>query len=139
MEIILRDIKLEDADFLFKIYISRDPKDILTDIKYEEQGKFVQKFLDNDESHPYENWKIIEIGNKSIGSVTLNKKNNELGFWIIPEFQRKGIGPVAVKKFMDLCKKNHYSAIIRIDNEVSKSLVKKLGFELTHYKYTRKI
>ena len=66
-------------------------------------------------------------------------KNNELGFWLIPEFQGKGIGPKAVEKFMKLCKKDYYSAIVRSDNLSSESLVKKLGFELTHYKYTKKM
>jgi RimJ/RimL family protein N-acetyltransferase len=139
MEITLRKIKVDDSDFLYNLYISRNPQDILTPINSDEQEKFVLDFIESNEKHPYENWNIIEVENKSVGSVTLNKKNNELGFWLIPDFQGKGIGPKAVEKFMILCKKDYYSAILRSDNSSSKSLVKKLGFELTHYKYTKKI
>lgn len=134
----IRDVKLSDSDFLYLLYTSRSLKDILTPIKYEEQKIFVQKFIDSDKTHPYLNWNIIEINHKPIGSLTLHRASNELGFWIIPEFQGKGIGPIAVKKFMYLCGKKYYSAFVRPDNHASISLVKKLGFELTHHKYILK-
>ena len=135
-DIEIREVNLSDSDFLYSLYTTRNSKDILTPIKYEDQKTFVQKFIDSDKTHPYSNWNIIEMNNKPIGSLTLHKISNELGFWIIPEFQGKGIGPIAVKKFMDLCGKKDYSAFIRPDNPASISLVKKLGFELTHHKYT---
>ncbi len=138
MEVNLRDIKENDSDFLYQLYISRNSEDILTPINYTDQKKFVKDFLKSKNNHPYEDWKIIEINNKSIGSVTLNKNNNELGFWIIPEFQGCGIGSIAVKKLMKLAKKDYYSAIIRPENLASKSLVEKLGFNLTHHKYLKK-
>lgn len=138
MNITLRDVKLSDANFLYSLYTSRNPEDVLSTIKYEDQKKFVQNFLESDETHPYINWNIIEKDDKPIGSVTIHKKNNELGFWLIPEFQGKGIGPKAVKKFMEMCKMDYYTALVRPDNYPSVSLVKKLGFELTHHKYTLK-
>ena len=139
MKIYLRDIKLNDIDFLFNLYNSRDPKDILTPIKYEEQENFIKKFLADDISHPYINWKIIELKDVPIGSITLSKCNNELGYWLIKEFQGKGIGPESVTKFMNLCKKGYYTALVRPENYASTSLIRKLGFDLTHHRYTIKI
>lgn len=139
MRIYLKDVTLDDANFLYKLYVLRDPKDILTPIKKAEQQQFVKKFLKKDPSHPYFDWKLIKFEDKIVGSVTLSKKNNELGFWLLPEFQGKGIGPIAVKKLMEKNNKEYYSAIVRAENESSKSLVNKLGFELTHYKYTKKM
>ncbi|NND87082.1 MAG: GNAT family N-acetyltransferase, partial [Nitrosopumilus sp.] len=110
MEIYLKDITLDDSNFLYKLYILRDPKDVLKPIKKNQQEKFVKEFLKKDPSHPYNDWKLIKFEDKVIGSVTLNKKNNELGFWLMPEFQGKGIGPIAVKKLMVKNNKEYYTA-----------------------------
>ena len=82
MEITLRKIQIKDSDFLYNLYMSRNPQDILTPINADEQEKFVCDFIESNEKHPYENWNIIQVENKSVGSVTLNKKNNELGLFI---------------------------------------------------------
>ena len=82
---------------------------------------------------------IEEKDGKIIGAGGVGGLFNVPSLQINDQFQGKGIGPKAVKKFMELCKKDYYSAIVRKDNSLSESLVKKLGFDLTHYKYTKKM
>jgi len=132
---LLRNIVLDDSDFLYDLYLKRDPKDILTHIQYSEQQDFVNNYLKNLITHPYQSWFIIEIEGIRAGSLTLHKKNNELGYWLLPEFQNKGIGSKAVKQFIEINKKPYYTIRSHIDNKRSQHLAEKLKFALSHYEY----
>ena len=132
---LLRQITLDDSDFLYDLYMKRDPIDIITPINYNEQEKFVKNYLDNLDTTPFQSWNIIEIDSKKIGSVTLNKKNNEIGYWIIPEFQNKGFGTEAIQQFMDKNKKSYYTIRTYIDNKKSQHMAEKLNFTLSRYEY----
>ncbi len=132
---LLRNIVLDDSDFLYDLYLKRDPKDILTTIQHGEQQDFVNNYLKNLITHPYQSWFIIEVEGTRAGSLTLHKKNNELGYWLLPEFQNKGIGPKSVKQFMEINKKPYYTIRSHIDNKRSQHLAEKLKFALSHYEY----
>ena len=132
---LLRNVVLEDSDFLYDLYLKRDPKDILTPIQYDEQQNFVKNYLEKSITHPYQSWLIIEIEGTRAGSLTLHKKNNELGYWLLSEFQNKGIGPKAVKQFMEINKKSYYTIRANISNKRSQHLAEKLKFTLSHYEY----
>jgi len=135
MSMLLREILLDDSDFLYDLYLKRDPKDILTPIKYDEQENFVKNYLNKLNAHPFQSWMIIEIEGKKAGSLTLNKRNNEIGYWLSTEFQNKGFGTRATKQFMVINKKSFYTIRSYIDNKRSQHVAKKLGFTLSHYEY----
>jgi len=132
---LLREVFLDDSDFLYDLYLQREPKDILTSIKYSEQENFVKNYLEKLETHPFQSWNIVEIDGKSAGSLTLNKKNNEIGYWLLAEFQNKGFGTKAIQQFMDVNKKSFYTIRSHVDNKRSQHVSKKLGFTLSHYEY----
>lgn len=133
---ILREVVEEDSDFLYELYINRDEREQITKIKSEEQKKFVTDYLNKSKNHPYESWLIIEINDERAGSLTLNRKNSELGYWLIQQFQGKGIGTKAVKQFMEMNKKSKYMIRAHILNKKSQRVAEKLGFKLTRYEYT---
>ena len=122
---LLRQITLDDSDFLYDLYMKRDPIDIITSINYNKQENFVKNYLDNSDITPFQSWNIIEIDGKKIGAVTLNKKNNEIGYWILPEFQNKGFGTEAIQQFMDKNKKSYYTIRTHIDNKRSQHMAEK--------------
>ena len=132
---LLRQITLDDSDFLYDLYMKRDPIDIITSINYNKQENFVKNYLDNSDITPFQSWNIIEIDGKKIGAVTLNKKNNEIGYWILPEFQNKGFGTEAIQQFMDKNKKSYYTIRTHIDNKRSQHMAEKLKFKLSRYEY----
>jgi len=70
---------------------------------------------------------IITNGNDNMGFVQI-LKNNEVGYFVDPKFQGKGIGTEAVKILMELNPRNRYFATINNRNDVSIKLIKKLGF-----------
>jgi len=132
---LLREVILDDSDFLYDLYMKRDSRDILTPIKLNEQNNFVQNYLVKSNIHPYQSWNIIEIDSKKIGSLTLHKKNNEIGYWLLPEFQNKGIGTEAIKKFIDINRKSYYTIRTHIENKRSQHIAEKLNFTLSQYEY----
>jgi len=133
--ITLREITLKDSDFLYELYQIRDPEDILSPIKYEDQKTFVRNYILHSENTPFSAWNIIEVEGKCVGSVTLNKKNKELGYWLFPQYTGKSIGTKAVKLFIKKYPRNYYTAFIRPKNLPSRKMVEKIGFVPTHLKY----
>lgn len=134
----IREVTLKDSDFLYDLYLKRDSRDILTPIEYEDNENFVKNYLEKSETSPFQSWYVIEVDGIQAGSLTLHKKNNELGYWLFPEFQNKGIGTKAIKEFMDITHKPFYTIRSHIDNKRSQRITEKLGFTLTHYEYQLK-
>lgn len=135
-KIIIREIKKEDSDFLYTLYSKRKSYDIITPIKKKDHLLFVLNYLSHKESHPFKKWCIIEFESKNIGSLTLNKNNNELGFWIMSDFQGRGIGSYAIKRFMKMNGEKTYTLKSHKNNSRSKHMAEKLGFNFSHYFYT---
>jgi len=132
---LLQEVILDDSDFLYELYMQRDSRDILTPIKFNEQKNFVKNYLKKSPTHPFQSWYIIKIDDKRAGSLTLHKKNNELGYWLLPEFQNRGIGMKAIQQFMDINKRSYYTIRTHIDNKRSQRIAEKLKFTLLHYEY----
>lgn len=120
---------------MYELYQRRDIRDILTPINLNEQESFVRQYLERDILHPFDSWFIIEINGKRAGSLTLKKDENELGYWLLPEFQGQGFGIQAIREFMRITKKTHYTIKSHIENTRSQRVAEKLGFRLTHYHY----
>lgn len=138
MDFIIREIIKEDSNFLYDLYLSRNPEDVLNTIKKEEQDIFIFDYLSQHPSHPFQKWYIIEHDSKNIGALTLHKHNNELGYWIIPNFQGKGIGYEAIEEFMKITEKEFFTIKAHKNNTRSQHIAEKLGFQLSHYYYTYK-
>lgn len=132
----IREITLTDSNFLYNLYLKRESRDIITHIEYNEQENFIKNYLKHTDSTPFQLWCIIEVDGDRIGSLTLHKHNNELGFWILEEFQSKGFGTNAIQEFIKINKKSFYTIKSHTDNTQSNSIAKKLGFKLSHNYYT---
>ncbi len=132
----IREIILSDSDFLFELYLKRDSQDIITSINSKDQINFVRNYLKHADSTPFQSWCIIEVDGTRIGSLTLNKQNNEIGFWILELFQSKGYGTKAIQEFIEINKKSFYTVKAHKENSKSNGVIKKLGFKLSHNYYT---
>ena len=71
---------------------------------------------------------IIKKGSTKIGFVQI-LTNNEVGYYLIPEFHGMGIGPWAVVKLMRMQPRSRYFATINKKNIASVKLITKLGFK----------
>ncbi|MEX2192348.1 MAG: GNAT family N-acetyltransferase [Nitrosarchaeum sp.] len=132
---LIREVLLDDSNFLYDLYLKRPLRDILTQIKYSEQILFIKNYLEKSDKHPFQSWFIIEIDGKKVGSLTLHKKNNEIGYWLLPEFQNKGFGTKAIKQFIEINKKSYYTIRTHIDNKRSQHIAEKLNFKLSQYEF----
>lgn len=70
---------------------------------------------------------IIKSDGRKIGFVHI-LENNEIGYYLIPEFQRMGIGTWAVRELIKNNPRDRYFATINRKNKGSIKLVTKLGF-----------
>ena len=138
MNFAIREITKEDASFLYELYVNRNTEDIINPIKKEDQDMFIFDYLSHHPSHPFQKWYIIEYESKNIGALTLHKHNNELGYWIIRDFQGKGIGHKAIEEFMRINKEKFFTIKAHKNNTRSQHIAEKLGFQLSHYYYTYK-
>lgn len=70
---------------------------------------------------------IIKKGKTSIGFVHI-LANNEVGYYMIPEFQGMGIGTWAVSEMMRMQPRDRYFATVNNKNIGSVKLITSLGF-----------
>ncbi|MBC8444356.1 GNAT family N-acetyltransferase [Candidatus Woesearchaeota archaeon] len=80
---------------------------------------------------------IIQKKSVKIGFVHI-LDNNEIGYYLIPEFQGRGIGTWAVAQLMKIESRNLYYATINNKNIGSVRLVEKLGFKPKAIIYEKK-
>lgn len=71
---------------------------------------------------------IIKKGDIYIGFVHI-LANNEIGYYVIPEFQGKGIGTWAVIQLMKKQPRKRYFATVNNKNIASVKLITSLGFK----------
>ena len=95
----------------------------VTYIKLESYEDFVKRNF----SKKSINYTIINERDEKIGYIHMNQ--NEIGYFLAPEYRGKGIGSQAVKKMMELNPRKTYFATINNNNIQSINLVKKLGFK----------
>jgi len=70
---------------------------------------------------------IIKKGHINIGFVHI-LANNEIGYYIIPEFQGRGIGTWAVSEMIRMHPRDRYYATVNNKNIGSVKLITSLGF-----------
>ncbi len=135
----IRPINLDDAEFIIRLVNSEGWLKFIGNRNITDKNeaeKYIQKILDN--QHFYYSVFELKNSNQPIGLVTfLNRENQDfpdIGFALLPDFEKQGYTLEACKKYIDeIIKSNVYENIIGItvhDNLKSISLLKKLGL---HY------
>lgn len=121
----LRETKKDDYLFIYELIADFFKTDLnVTYLKLESYDEFIKRNF----SEGTINYTILNENDEKIGYVHMIK-NNEIGYFLSPEYQGKGIGPQAVKKMMDLHPRQTYFATIHNKNYPSINLVTKLGFK----------
>ena len=127
----IKDVTEQDIDFLWKMIQIRDKREFLDDGSefptYEQHIKFVKTFLNNPQNHHYKKYKVIFSSQNKIGVVLLMKRNNELGYYLLPQYQNKGYGTIALTQLMDETKLLYFTALIHNYNTGSQHFFEKLG------------
>lgn len=132
----IRPIEVSDAVFMEQLVNSEGwltfigDKNISTTLDAE---NYIQKIL----GQPYFYYNVFELKttNKSIGIVTLitreNQKYPDIGFALLPDFEKNGYAFEASKKYLEaIIKSNRHQKIIAITlphNHKSINLLTKLG------------
>jgi len=95
----------------------------VTYLKMEPFDKFVKREFVKDDK----NYIIKNENNEKMGYVHI-MKNNEIGYFVLEEFQNQGIGTEAVRQIMKMNPRERYFVTIHNENKPSIALVKKFNF-----------
>lgn len=118
----------EFSEYLEKLQIKREVP------PFELHERFVKKYLNDYENHPFKAWYIVEDEGIRVGNFTV-KKNNEFGYNIRKQFQGKGLGTKSFELFFKLHPKEEVWARTNRKNERSQNILKKFGFSLSDYEF----
>lgn len=120
----LREITHDDYHFVYEL-VDRFLKTGLsvTFLKLPDYEEFVKTYFVND----YKRYIITSENNDKLGFVVITK-SDEIGYFLSPEYEGKGIALDAVKQLMELNPRKRYFATIHNKNKRSINLIKKLGF-----------
>lgn len=130
---ILRETKKDDYSFIYELIADFFKTDLnVTYLKLESYDEFIKRNF----SEGNINYTILNENDEKIGFVHMI--NNEIGYFIIPEYRGKGISSKAVKKMMELNKRPTYFATIHNKNKESINLITKLGFKAKGTIYVKK-
>ncbi len=125
-------IKVQESDykFLYELLKNRNP---IANISHRKMPTYSQhkKFI---ESKPYKSWYVIYKGNIKTGSIYLSKQN-EIGIFLLEEYQGKNIGKEALKILMTIHPQNKYLANVSPLNVNSANFFKKNKFRLIQHTY----
>lgn len=129
-EIEIKSVKKNDSEFLYQLLLERDP---IANISHKKMPSYEQhlKFL---KSKPYSKWYIIWNNEQRIGSIYLTKQD-EIGIVIKKEFQKVGIGKMALQLIINKNPRQRYLANVAINNNKSKRFFEKNDFKLIQHTY----
>lgn len=116
-----RKVTIKDAEFLYRLLKERPAEVNISHIQMPTFANHCRFIM----SKPYKAWYIIH-DKKDVGSIYVSMLN-EIGIFILQEFQRQGYAEKAIKKMT----KKHSNLLANINpaNEKSINLFKKLGFK----------
>lgn len=129
-EIEIKSVKKNDSEFLYELLLERDP---IANISHKKMPSYEQhlKFL---KSKPYSKWYIIWNNEQRIGSIYLTKQD-EIGIVIKKEFQKVGVGKIALQLIINKNPRQRYLANVAINNNKSKRFFEKNDFKLIQHTY----
>ena len=124
VEFELKEMTKEDLEFIYELlkeYFKTDfSVTILTLPPFDD---YFKTYFEND-LKTY----IVMVNKRRTGFVHITK-SGEIGYYMLKEYQNKGIAINAVKEMIKLHPRERYFATVNMNNERSKNLVKKLGFQ----------
>jgi len=125
----LKSVTEDDTMFLYEMIKLRDKREFFDKSlpSFDNHTKFIKKFLTKPETHHYEKFYVVLIGEKKIGTVILMKRNNEVGYYLMPEYHNKGYGTVAMELLFQENPRPYYTALIHNFNKGSMNFFKRLG------------
>lgn len=131
----IRPLIIKDVDFIIQLLNSKGWIQFIGDRNVKDikaANNYIQRILLNN-NYFYSVFEIKET-NTPIGIVTFlyreDKNQPDIGFAMLPQYEKKGYAFEAVKSYLDTLKKNQVgkiTAITKPDNKNSISLLKKLG------------
>ena len=125
-----------DAKFLFDLLQERDKRANISHKKIPTYASHV-KFI---ESKPYKKWYIVIMNDsgdkKKIGSIYLSK-TDEIGIFVLKEFQEKNIGKFALSELIKKNPRKRYLANISPKNKKSLHFFENNGFKLIQYTFEK--
>jgi RimJ/RimL family protein N-acetyltransferase len=125
----------EDYEFVYDLIFDFFKLNLnITYMKMETFDEFTKRTFVIDDK----NYIIKNKNNEKVGYVHI-MKNNEIGYFVVKEFQNQGIGTDAVKKIMEINPREQYFVTIHNENKSSTSLAKKFGFMPKGTIYEKKI
>lgn len=140
----LRDLRLEDAEEIFRLRSDESVNQFVDRqqaVTIDDAIEFIQKIQTLAENNGSVMWAITLIGEaKLIGTVVYwnivkEKRQAELGYELLPEYQGKGIMTEALKKVIAFgFEERTYKTIVaepHRKNLKSIRLIERLGFKLT--------
>lgn len=128
----LRAVNNSDAKFLFDLLDQRDPHANISHKKmpsYDEHIIFIK-------SKPYTKWYIILKSKEKVGSIYLSKQN-EIGIFLLRNFQRKNIGNSALTQLIKKNPRKRFLANINPKNKKSMTFFKNNNFKLIQYTFEK--
>ena len=134
----IRPLELKDKNFILKLLNTQGWLKYIGDrnVKNSNDAEiYIQKILDNTK-YSYHVFELKET-HQAIGIITFLYRDNlefpDLGFAMLPEFEKKGYAYEACKKYLnEIIRKNHLTQINAItlpSNTNSIQLIEKLGLE----------
>jgi RimJ/RimL family protein N-acetyltransferase len=88
-------------------------------------------------SRPYPHWYLIREAGWFVGATYLTK-HDEIGIFILKEFQGRGYGKRAVQLLTQIHERPRYLANINPANSRSRAMFEGMGFGLLQVTYARK-
>jgi len=123
-----RHVEIKDAPFLYEMLKERNDT---MNISHKSMPVFGEH-CDFIKSKPYKQWFIITSNSIPIGNYYLTD-SNEIGVFILKQFQNKGIGKLVVDHILSIS--GRYLANISPKNEISQKFFKGLGFKRIQFTY----
>jgi len=136
--LIIRPIKKTDSSFIINLLNSKGWLQFIGDRKVKnilDAERYIQNILDNEKFY----YSIFELKEtkKSVGIVTFLYRDNQqfpdIGFAMLPEFDKKGYALEATKKYLEeISNEKQINKVIAItlpDNSKSIRLIERLGFK----------
>jgi RimJ/RimL family protein N-acetyltransferase len=87
-------------------------------------------------SKPYTKWYIILKSKEKVGSIYLSKQN-EIGIFLLRNFQRKNIGNSALTQLIKKNPRKRFLANINPKNKKSMTFFKNNNFKLIQYTFEK--
>lgn len=145
--LLLRGLSLEDAPAIFALHSDKEVQRYLSRERMETPRAsrvFINKITEGVQQGRWLYWAICpkEHPDQLIGTICLwqftdQQRKAEIGFDLLPDFQRRGFISEAVKAILSFAsthtKLRQIEALTQAENKASRGLLVAVGFTFSHY------